>query len=98
VRAARVDANQAEIVAVLRAHGATVQHLHTVGKGCPDLLVGWRGVTSLIEVKSGPKAQLEPDQLTWHRSWQGGPLSVVYDVEGAMRVLKLIDKVCHVTN
>jgi DNA-binding NarL/FixJ family response regulator len=39
-RAAKVDANQTEITAALRQMGATVQHIHTVGKGCPDLLVG----------------------------------------------------------
>ena len=42
-RAARVDRNQAEIVVALRAGGASVQPLHAVGKGVPDLLVGWRG-------------------------------------------------------
>ena len=40
--AARVDANQPEIVKALRGVGATVQHLHKVGQGCPDLMVGWR--------------------------------------------------------
>lgn len=35
-RKARVDANQSEVVAALRAVGATVQHLHMVGGGCPD--------------------------------------------------------------
>lgn len=33
MRAARVDQNQAEIVAALRKAGASVQHLHTIGKG-----------------------------------------------------------------
>lgn len=35
-RKARVDANQSEVVAAFRAAGATVQHLHMVGGGCPD--------------------------------------------------------------
>jgi len=39
MKAARTDANQSEIVAGLRAIGATVQPLHAVGKGCPDLMV-----------------------------------------------------------
>ena len=38
--ASRVDSNQPEIVATLRGMGCSVQHLHAVGKGVPDLLVG----------------------------------------------------------
>ena len=50
---ARVDANQPVIVAALRAIGATVQHLHAVGQGCPDILVGYDGVNFLMEIKDG---------------------------------------------
>jgi hypothetical protein len=39
-RASKVDANQREVVAALRGAGASVQLLHAVGEGCPDLLVG----------------------------------------------------------
>lgn len=73
--AAKVDANQAELVRVLRAAGASVQLLHAVGKGCPDLLVGIRGVNVLAEVKDGAKVPsarvLTPDQVLWHRRWRG---------------------------
>lgn len=40
-RATRTDINQAEIVAALRNVGTAVQHLHTLGKGTLDLLVGY---------------------------------------------------------
>lgn len=43
-RRAHTDRNQPAIVAALRGIGATVQPLHAVGQGCPDLLVGYRGV------------------------------------------------------
>jgi len=36
----RVDNNQAEVVKRLKLHGVSVLHLHTVGNGCPDLLIG----------------------------------------------------------
>ena len=36
----RVDNNQALIVRAFRAAGCTVEHLHQIGKGCPDLLIG----------------------------------------------------------
>jgi hypothetical protein len=74
-RAAKVDGNQAEIVKVLREAGATVQPLHTVGSGCPDLLVGFRGRNYLLEVKDGRKPpsarKLTPDQKPWHEAWRG---------------------------
>ena len=90
-RAAKVDANHEEVVAALRKAGAFVQSLAGVGFGTPDLLVGYAGVTCLVEVKDGrlpPSARrLTPDQLKWHSEWRGGPLAVVCDVESALRVL-----------
>ena len=74
-RAARVDRNQKEIVEHLRKKGATVQPLHTVGRGCPDLLVGYAGTNYLIEVKDGDKPasqrKLTPDEDAWHYMWMG---------------------------
>ena len=74
-RAARVDANQAEIVSALRQAGASVTPTHGAGSGFPDLAVGWQGQTFLIEVKDGSKPpsqrQLTPDQVEWHGGWRG---------------------------
>jgi hypothetical protein len=90
-RAAKVDANQAEIVAALRRCGATVQHLHTVGQGCPDLLVGRGGVTFLLEVKDGAKPPsrraLTPQEAAWIEGWRGRPVAVVESVDDALAVL-----------
>lgn len=84
---AKIDANQPEIVAALRKAGCTVQHLHAVGKGCPDLLCAIDGQTFLIEVKDGskpPSAQkLTLDQITWHLEWQA-EVHVVNSVAGAL--------------
>lgn len=87
--AARVDANQPEIVAALRKAGASVWVI-----GLPvDLLVGFRGQTMLMEVKTltgkrAPKAaghtQLQKDFML---DWRGGAVSTVTDVEGALRAL-----------
>lgn len=97
-RAAKVDANQAEIVKALRQMGCTVQPLHTVGDGCPDLLVGAFGVTLLVEVKDGSKPpserRLTPDQQVWHREWTGGPLSIVTDLDGAVRAVNACRAKC----
>jgi hypothetical protein len=89
-RASRVDDNQAEIVAGLLYMGATVQHLHTVGQGCPDLLIGWKGRNYLIEIKDGNKPpsarKLTDDQERWHSLWTGQK-SVVTSLEEAMQVV-----------
>lgn len=66
----KVDANQAEIVAVLRAEGWSVQPIHRLGQGVPDLLVGAKGRNILLEVKDGDGA-LTDDELSWHANWQG---------------------------
>ena len=74
-RVARVDENQPRIVEALRAIGATVQPLHAIGQGCPDLLVGYKNNNYLIEIKDGEKVpsrrQLTVDQVKWHGSWMG---------------------------
>jgi hypothetical protein len=76
-RRAKTDANQSAIVAALRDHGAFVQSLATIGDGCPDLLVGWRGRIILMELKRNEKALLKPAQHQWATLWNGGPLWVV---------------------
>lgn len=91
-RAAKIDANQVAIVKALRQIGCTVQHLHAVGDGCPDLLVGAYGQTLLVEVKDGSKPpsarRLTEDQLVWHGAWTGGPVAIVTDIEGAIRAAR----------
>jgi hypothetical protein len=93
--AARVDANQNEIVSVLRAAGATVHSMAALGDGFPDLLLGHAGKTALIEVKDGSKVpskrKLTPDQQAFHATWKGGTLAVVDSAEAALRVLKLME-------
>lgn len=89
--AAKIDANQEQVVSALRAVGASVQTLAAVGKGVPDLLVGYQGKTLLLEVKDGRKPpsarRLTEDQLKWHGAWRGGPLAVVDGPDAALRML-----------
>jgi Holliday junction resolvase len=74
-RAARVDANQRELVRLAQAAGCSVQSLAQVGKGCPDLLLGRRGSNLLVEVKDGSKPasqrKLRESQETWRAGWRG---------------------------
>ena len=73
--ASKVDDNQAEIVQALEAIGCTIESLAAVGKGCPDLLVGYRRENFLLEVKDGKKVpskrKLRPNQQDWHDAWRG---------------------------
>jgi len=82
-RAKAVDRNQPEIVAALRDAGATVQILSAVGKGCPDLLVGYNEVNYLLEVKM-PGGKLTDDQRVWHSTW-AGRFAVVYSADEAVK-------------
>lgn len=100
--AARVDRNQAEIVAALREIGASVKHLHTLGHGFPDLIVGWRGQNYLLEVKDGEqepaRRRLTKDEERWHREW-AGQVATVETVEQAYAVIGVqmkLWKVCDV--
>jgi len=74
-RAPRTDGNQPQIVQDLRKIGASVAIGSAIGKGFPDLVVGYRGKTFLLEVKdpSKPKSdrQLTPDQVKFRDGWNG---------------------------
>ena len=74
-RAAKVDANQKEIVEGLRKLGCSVEVTSAVGKGFPDIIVGLRGKNYLIEIKDGNKCpsqqKLTSDQIEWHDAWRG---------------------------
>lgn len=89
-RASKVDANQAEIVRALRGVGCSVQPLHAVGGGVPDLLVGYRNNNFLVEVKDGNKPpwarQLTGQQREWHDAWRGN-VAVVKDVGEALTLV-----------
>ena len=89
--AARVDDNQKDIVEALRAIGATVRVV-TQGGGIPDLLVGFRGHTVLMEVKDGRKKpsarKLTEAEEKFFLEWRGGMLAIVESVDDALALLK----------
>lgn len=90
-RAAKVDANHAEVLQALRDIGCSVQPLHMVGQGCPDAAVGYRGQTVWLEIKDGKKPpsarKLTPDQVKWIDQWKGGRVWVVHSVEQAIQAV-----------
>ena len=87
-RNAKVDANHPEIVAAFRRLGASVLSLANLGRGVPDLLIAWCGVTMLVEVKA-PKGKETEDQLRFFEGWQG-QIFIVRDVNGVLTVVRLL--------
>ena len=67
----------------------TVQHLHGVGQGCPDLVVGYyhngKKYNILLEVKE-KDGKLTPQQVIWHAGWRG-QVSVVSSPEEAVKTV-----------
>ena len=90
-RANRIDDNQNDIVAALRKAGATVRII-SQGEGIPDLLVGFRGETILLEVKDGnkpPSARTLTDaEKKFFDEWEGGLCVVVKSVGEALEMLE----------
>lgn len=86
------DANEPAIVRALMAVGASVQRLD--GTGVPDLLVSYRGVLCLLEVKN-PDAKgggkyntgdgcLTEAQTRWWKTWTGKPPVIVWTAQDAL--------------
>ena len=99
MRAAKIDANQQQVVSALRGAGCMVDSLASVGNGVPDLLVGYRAKNGerklwIVEVKDGAKPKsrqaLTPAQEQWHAAWSGYPVSIVDGPEAALRHLEVL--------
>jgi hypothetical protein len=84
-RAANKDGPHAAIVAALQAVGASVAVLEPrpEQRGLPDLLVGFKSVNTLLEIKA-KDGKLSLDQETWHGCWRGDKPWVVSCVEHAL--------------
>jgi hypothetical protein len=77
----RRDYNHATITRQLILRGASVLDIATLGEGAPDILVGFRGVDRLAEIKNpntsyGRRGQTDL-QKTWGRFWNGRPVGVI---------------------
>ena len=75
-RAAKIDDNQNDIVKKLRCiPGVSVHITSSLGKGFPDIVVGHRGRSHLIEIKDGAKVpskrKLTPDEQEFKDKWTG---------------------------
>ena len=88
----KVDANHKMIVEGLRAVGAGVQSIATIGKGVPDLLVAFRGRWYIAEVKDGNKSPshraLTAAERKWHDEfmWKA-PVHVWESLDEALKAI-----------
>jgi hypothetical protein len=71
--------------------GASVLNLSTVGRGCPDLLIGYKGKSVLVEVKRNDKSTYTEPQVKFMQEWRGGAISRIDSVDAAIRLIKLLD-------
>ena len=74
--AARIDSNQPALVAALRQiPGVSVAVTSQLGKGFPDIVVGYRGRNYIFEIKDPEqppsKRRLTSDEQKWHDRWCG---------------------------
>lgn len=90
-RAAKVDSNQAELVAALRQMGLAVEIISSAHDGFTDLVVGFNGVTVLVEVKDGSlspsRRRLTPAQQEVHGRFHGA-ITVIETLDQAVALVE----------
>lgn len=82
-RGAKRDASEPEIVSILRQCGFSVY----LTDRPVDAIVGFRGRTWLVEIKTGRKAYgkaLNENQQKFSDGWRGTPVVVLHDAQEAM--------------
>ncbi len=86
----RTDRNQSQIVKELRQMGYSVLSLASIGKGCPDILVGKAFMNYVFEIKdperSPSERRLTDDEETFHTLWRG-QIAVIETTEEALKLM-----------
>ena len=87
----RKDNNHQCIVIALKSIGATVLDLSNNGEGTPDICVGYRGTTKLIEIKnkdySYGKSGLSEKQQAFASKWRGDKIGIVTNIDEAIKFI-----------
>jgi Holliday junction resolvase len=95
-RAAKIDANQSELVKIMRDMGVSVKITSSAHDGMTDLVVGFGGITVLVEVKDGSRSPSErkftQKQVEFHSSFAGA-ITVIETVDQAIQLVNLIRQV-----
>jgi hypothetical protein len=85
--AKRTDANQEAIVKALRDAGAYVWIISLP----VDLLVGYKGHSFLVEIKTGARKRLTALQADFFENWSGSTLARVDSPEAALRMIGVLN-------
>lgn len=63
---------------------------HTLGKGFPDIVVGYKGKNYLFEIKNDElrksQTKLTPDEKKFHSDWQG-QVNIIYSIHDLIKIL-----------
>ena len=88
----KTDSNQKAIVSDLRRFGASVAITSMVGKGFPDIVVGFRGKNYLFEIKDENKPpsarKLTPDEAKFHLMWCGD-IYIIKNINEVKEIMKI---------
>ena len=91
-RAAKRDANHADIVARFHALGCSVFETDRVGDGFPDIVCGCIGVNHLVEIKNPEtrygRAGLNGNQTAFNNAWRGSKVWLVCSEDEATVVVQ----------
>ena len=90
-RNARIDSNQNEIVKAFRKLGASVLITSQL-KNCFDILVGYKGINYIVEIKDGNKPpsqrKLTEGEQNFADNWRGGKYYIIESVEQAIKLIE----------
>ena len=81
------DASASPIDAWMKARGASVLLLDSLGKGKPDRLYGFRGANLLVELKTG-KGKRTLEQELFAATWRGQTVYLWRTEEDAAATLR----------
>lgn len=86
----KVDANHKSIVEGLRAIGATVRSTAAIGKGFPDIAVGYRNQNWLFEIKNPDlypsQRHLTTAEAEFFENWRG-QVSIIETLDDALKLI-----------
>ena len=77
------DAIHSAVVDAFKDMGLSVYDAAHAGHDFPDLVIGWAGLTHLVELKTG-NAPLTPGQKSFAAAWRGSPVVILRSVTEAV--------------
>jgi len=87
----KTDSNHKEIMNQLRKiPNISVFSTHTIGKGFSDIVVGYKGLNYLIEIKDGKKSKsqkkLTEAEIKFHFDWYG-QISIAENIDDILKII-----------